>query len=214
MIVMAYSKLLSPADILETAVRMLEGDGAEGISLRAIAATLGVKAPSLYRYFPQKEALELAVADEVLKAMAARLQIAAAVEDAESRFRQTAEAYLGFARDRFALYRFIMDRVTETHGSAVAKGLWNSLLEAASGVSGRPDDTAAAVATWSFLHGYAVLEHSGAFGASGPKGALERGLTAFLMNFRLSPPASPKKCAGTAAAVTKRHKRRSNNQPR
>jgi AcrR family transcriptional regulator len=139
---MAYSKLLSPADILETAVRMLEGDGAEGISLRAIAATLGVKAPSLYRYFPQKEALELAVADEVLKAMAARLQIAAAVEDAESRFRQTAEAYLGFARDRFALYRFIMDRVTETHGSAVAKGLWNSLLEAASGVSGRPDDTA------------------------------------------------------------------------
>ena len=80
--------------------------------------------------------------------------------------------------------------------------------------SGRPDDTAAALATWSFLHGYAVLEHSGAFGASGPKGALERGLTAFLMNFRLSPPASPKKCAGTAAAVTKRHKRRSNNQPR
>jgi hypothetical protein len=41
------------------------------------------------------------------------------------------------------------------------------MLEAASGVSGQPDDTAAAFATWSFLHGYATLEHAGAFGASG-----------------------------------------------
>jgi hypothetical protein len=65
----------------------------------------------------------------------------------------------------------------------VAKSVWDLLLEAASGISGQPDDTAAAVATWSFLHGYAVLEHSGAFGASGPKGALERGLTAFLTSF-------------------------------
>src|ERR1022692_4474537 len=93
------------------------------------------------------------------------------------------KAYLRFARERFALYSSIMDRVRETHGSSVAKSVWDLLLEAASGISGQPDDTAAAVATWSFLHGYAVLEHSGAFGASGPKGALERGLTAFLTSF-------------------------------
>ena len=99
------------------------------------------------------------------------------------KLRETAEAYLRFARERFALYSSIMDRVRETHGSSVAKSVWDLLLEAASGISGQPDDTAAAVATWSFLHGYAVLEHSGAFGASGPKGALERGLTAFLTSF-------------------------------
>jgi hypothetical protein len=74
----------------------------------------------------------------------------------------------------------VSQRLRETHDSAVAKRVWNLLLEAASGVSGRPDDTAAAVTTWSFLHGYAVLEHSGAFGISGPRGALEHGLTAFL----------------------------------
>src|SRR4249920_517912 len=60
--------------------------------------------------------------------------------------RKTAEAYLRFARERFALYRFIMDRVRETHGSAVVKRVWNLLLEAASGISGQPNDTAAAVA--------------------------------------------------------------------
>jgi AcrR family transcriptional regulator len=183
--VMAYSKLLSPPDIVKTAIQMLEENDAQGISLRAVAAALGVKAPSLYRYFPQKEALELAMADEALEAMAAALQRASAIQDAEKRFMKTAEAYLRFARERFALYTFIMDRVRETHGSAEAKRVWNLLLEAASGISGHPDDTAAAVATWSFLHGYAVLEHSGAFGASGPKGALERGLTAFLTSFHL-----------------------------
>jgi hypothetical protein len=120
------------------------------------------------------------MADEALEAMAAALQRASAIQDAEKRFMKTAEAYLRFARERFALYTFIMDRVRETHGSAEAKRVWNLLLEAASGVSGRPDDTAAAVTTWSFLHGYAVLEHSGAFGISGPRGALEHGLTAFL----------------------------------
>lgn len=185
MIVMAFSKLLSPPDIVRTSIQMLEEDGAQGISLRAVAAALGVKAPSLYRYFPQKEGLELAMADEALEAMSVALQRASAFQDAEKRFRKTAEAYLRFARERFALYSFIMDRVPETHGSAVAKRVWNLLLEAASGISGQSDDTAAAVATWSFLHGYAVLEHSGAFGVSGPKGALERGLTAFLTSFPL-----------------------------
>jgi AcrR family transcriptional regulator len=214
MLVMAYTKLLSAPDILKTAIRMLEEDGAEGISLRAVAAALGVKAPSLYRYFPQKEALELAVADEVMRAMTAALQSTAALKDPESRFRGTAKIYLRFARERFELYRFIMDRVAETHGSEVANGLWNLLLDAASGVSGQTDDTAAAVATWSFLHGYAVLEHSGAFGASGPKGALERGLTAFLTNLRLSPPPQLKQRTGSATTATKSPKRSSTSRSR
>jgi hypothetical protein len=49
--------------------------------------------------------------------------------------------------------------------SIVGKAVSNLLIGAANGVSGRPDDTAAAVAIWSFLHGYGTLEHSGAFGS-------------------------------------------------
>lgn len=182
---MAYSKLLSSADILKTALHMLEHGATDGLSLRAIASALGVKAPSLYRYFPQKEALEIAVAEEILTAMLAELQPLAATADPAIRFRKTAEAYLRFARDRFSLYSFVMQNpLPETYRSRTGKAVWNLLLEAASGVSGTPDDTAAAVATWSFLHGYATLEHAGAFGASGPKGGLELGLRAFLSGFR------------------------------
>ncbi len=184
MLAMAYPKLLSSTEIVKTAVQIMEkGDGG-GISLRAVASALSVKVPSLYRYFRDKDALELAVAEEALRAMLAEMQNPATT-DPESRFRETVEAYLRFARERFPLYSFIVqNRIPGWYGSEVAKAVWNLLLEAASGVSGQPDDTAAAVATWSFLHGYATLERSGAFGVSGPKGGLERGLDAFLSNFR------------------------------
>ena len=181
---MAHPKLLSPEEIVRTAMRLVEDGDAEGLSLRAVAAELNVRAPSLYRYFADKEKLENAVAEEVLGIMLVKFRTAAAMADPHARFRRVAETYLRFARERFPLYSFVIrDRIAK-YPSAAGKALWNVMLEAASGVSGQPDDTAAAVATWSFLHGFATLEHSGAFGKSGPKGGLERGLEAFLSNFR------------------------------
>jgi AcrR family transcriptional regulator len=187
MLTMAYPKHLSSADILKTAVNMVEYGGADGLSLRAVASALGVKAPSLYRYFPHKETLEVAVAEEIFNFMLGELLAASESADPETRLRRLADAYLRFARERFPLYSFaVQSRLPEKYGSKTGKAVWNFLLEAASGVSGQPDDTAAAVAIWSFLHGYATLEHSGAFGASGPKGGFERGMEAFLSNFRSS----------------------------
>ncbi len=183
---MAHPKLLSSEEILKTAVHLVEDGGAIGLSLRAVAAELGVKAPSLYRYFPNKEALELAVAAEILGVMSIDLQAAFASADPETRFLRLVDAYLNFARERFPLYAFVMQDCPERYGSRAGKAVWNILLKTASSISGRHDDTAAAVATWAFLHGYATLEHSGAFGRSGPKGGLERGVEAFLGNFRNS----------------------------
>ena len=194
MSVMAYPKLLSSADILKTAIRLVEQGQSDGVSLRAVASALGVKAPSLYRYFPQKEALELGVAEEVLNEIHTELQSASESPNPETRFRATADAYLRFARERFPLYLLIVqNRLPGAYGSKAGKAVWNLLLEAASGISGQPDDTAAAVATWSFLHGYATLEHAGAFGKSGPRGGLERGVEALLSNFRSSGPTVPHK---------------------
>jgi AcrR family transcriptional regulator len=182
---MAYPKLLSSEEILKTAVHLVEHGDADGLSLRAVAAELGVKAPSLYRYFQDKEALEVAVAEEILIVMLGEFRTASATADPATRFRRMTDAYLRFARKRFPLYAFVMqNRHPERYRSGAGKAVWNLLLDAASGVSGQPDDTAAAVATWAFLHGYATLEHSGAFGPSGPKGGLERGVEAFLSNFR------------------------------
>ena len=189
MLAMAYPKLLSSADIVQAAIHLIEKDGASGLSLRAAAALLGVKAPSLYRYFPQKEALEAAVAANVLAAVLAALQTASESEDPGMRFRQTAEAYLRFAREHFSLYSLVVqNRLPGAYETEAGQDVWKLLVAVASDISGRPDDTGAAVATWAFLHGYATLEHSGAFGESGPEGGLERGLEAFLSDFRRSAP--------------------------
>ena len=197
---MAHPRLLSSADILKTALHLAEHGGADGLSLRAVAAALGVKAPSLYRYFPDKEALEVAVAEEVLTIMLGEFRSASTASDPNTRFRRLADAYLLFARERFSLYAFVMqNRHPARYGTGAGKAIWNLLLDVTSAISGQPDDTAAAVATWAFVHGYATLEHSGAFGRSGPKGGLERGLEAFLGSFpggvplrgRSRPPRAP-----------------------
>jgi AcrR family transcriptional regulator len=204
---MAYPKLLSSEEILKTAVHLVEHGDADGLSLRAVAAELGVKAPSLYRYFQDKEALEVAVAEEILTVMLGEFRTASATADPATRFRRMTDAYLRFARERSPLYAFVMqNRHPERYGAGAGKAVWNLLLDAASGVSGQPDDTAAAVATWAFLHGYATLEHSGAFGPSGPKGGLERGVEAFLSSFRIDAKPNRKEHSPRATDVRRRKK--------
>ncbi len=45
---MAYAKLISAPNIVKTAVRIIEAAESDGLSLLAVAASLGVQAPSLY----------------------------------------------------------------------------------------------------------------------------------------------------------------------
>lgn len=167
---------------------MVERGESDGLSLRAVAAVLGVKAPSLYRYFPNKSALELAVAEAALKQMCSELEPAGALAEPKAKFMGTANAYVHFAREHYALYSYVFQgRVQGAYSSKEGKAVWNALLEAVSRVSGTDDDTASTVAIWSFLHGYATLEHAGGFGTSGPKGALESGLNSFMNHSEHSP---------------------------
>lgn len=180
---MAYTRLLAADEILNVAIQMIEQGKADGLSLRAVAAALGVKAPSLYRYFAHKAALELAVALEVLRRMRAELETAAAVSDPKAKVLAMANAYVRYARDHYPLYSYVLQgQIRETYGSAEGKAVWNTLLDAVSALTLKPDDTASTVVIWSFLHGYATLDQAGGFGASGPRGGLELGLNIFLSN--------------------------------
>ena len=204
---MAYNKLLSADEILKVAVQMVEQGEADGLSLRAVAAELGVKAPSLYRYFADKGTLELAVAEEALRRMRGELEPAAALADPKARVMAAAKAYLRFTREHYALYSYVFQgRVREAYGSREGKAVWNTLLDAVSEVTGTPDDTASTVAIWSFLHGYATLEHAGGFGASGPHGALELGLNSLLNNSHQT--STPSQAERRAKASGNRRKKR------
>jgi AcrR family transcriptional regulator len=59
--------VLSRARIHETALRIVDGDGLEGLSMRKLAAELGVRASSLYGHVASKDELLHAVANDLMQ---------------------------------------------------------------------------------------------------------------------------------------------------
>src|SRR5687768_3728214 len=70
---MPYPHKLDQDRILEEAVRLVDEHGLEGLSTRVLAERLGARAPSLYRYFPEKETLVCAVSARFLAELAQEL---------------------------------------------------------------------------------------------------------------------------------------------
>jgi AcrR family transcriptional regulator len=67
---MPYPQKLSEPQILEEAARIVDEEGVDALSMRVLAARLGAHAPSLYRYFPDKESLVRAVSTKFLDELA------------------------------------------------------------------------------------------------------------------------------------------------
>ncbi len=59
---------LSLNSIVDEAVRLLGDEGLEGVSLRRLAARLGVRAPSLYWHVPDKSTLLAAMMERIFRA--------------------------------------------------------------------------------------------------------------------------------------------------
>jgi AcrR family transcriptional regulator len=59
---------LSPRarEIVAAARDLLEAEGVEGLSMRRLADRLGIRAPSIYKHLPDKEALEAALISDGL----------------------------------------------------------------------------------------------------------------------------------------------------
>ncbi|GJF34624.1 TetR family transcriptional regulator [Kitasatospora sp. NE20-6] len=62
---------LDRAQVVDTALRLLDETGLDGLTLRRIAAELDVKAPALYWHFANKQALLDEMATEMLRRMLA-----------------------------------------------------------------------------------------------------------------------------------------------
>src|SRR3954462_7477112 len=72
---------LTERAILDAALRLVDDGGAEALSVRSVAAELGVAPNALYTYFGTKADLVAALGDDLL----GRLDLEAAVEDSDWR---------------------------------------------------------------------------------------------------------------------------------
>ncbi|MFC4452308.1 TetR/AcrR family transcriptional regulator [Deinococcus sonorensis] len=178
---MPYPAKLHPGTILSAARQLLEDGGPEALSMRPLAERLGVQPSSLYRHYADRAALLSALETEATLELLATVQAHAAQATPAASLHAVGLAYLAYARQHPHLYGLLLapkEPYMATPGPG--KDLWNAVLALVDAVTGQPDDTAATVAVWAYLHGFVVLERSGQFGLSGPRGGFERGLQALI----------------------------------
>ncbi len=184
---MPYPAKLTADTILGAALDLLRREGLGALGMRPLAQRLGVRPSSLYRYFPEREALLGALETHVTTELHAAIGRAVAGKGREAAFRAAGHSYLEYARREPQLYTLLFrDGVVYSAKPGAGKGLWDEVLRIVGAVTGNPDDTAATVAFWSYLHGFVVLERGGRFGPTGPRSGFERGLEALLAGFSSS----------------------------
>ena len=143
-------------DILVAARQILEEHGHEDLTMRRLGAAVGIRAPSLYKHFPDKAAVEVALIEEGFMEIAAAFERALA-ECGES-LASLAMAYRGFACEHPALYRLMTvgplprDRMGPGVEARAAAPLLRVIPD--------PDQARAA---WAWAHGMTSLELDGRF---------------------------------------------------
>ena len=90
--------------VVSAARAMIERDGLDAVSLRRLAAKLGVTAPALYAYVADKGDLLRTVAEEAFAELTGRFQ---QIDDDDplERLRAYSQVYVGFAVEQPELFR-------------------------------------------------------------------------------------------------------------
>ncbi|MGZ4354025.1 MAG: TetR/AcrR family transcriptional regulator [Gaiellaceae bacterium] len=139
-------------EIVDAARELLEAEGLEALSMRRLGEHLGIRAPSIYKHLPDKQALENALISAGFEQQADAFE--AALRDADDKLGAVATAYRAFAHAHPHLYRLMTERPLDRENLApgAEERAGRTVLEAVGG------DADLARAAWAFAHGMTVLE--------------------------------------------------------
>lgn len=160
--------------IVGVAREQLEEEGAEGLTMRRLAERLGIRAPSLYKHFADKQALEAALISDGFVELAEAFEHAS--DHGDDPLRAIAGVYRAFARAHPHLYRLMTERPLQRE--ALVQGVEDRAAFPVYEAVG--EDLDLARAAWAFAHGMTNLELNGRFPADADlDAAWQRGLDAF-----------------------------------
>jgi AcrR family transcriptional regulator len=154
--------------LLAEALRELETEGLEGVSLRKLAESAGVSKTAPYRHFADKRGLLVEVAADGFRLLAEKLESVPPVTngDPQEGIRLLFRAYVDFARERPALYKLMISKLGyELHSEACrlnserALGCLIRAVQAAQAAGWRreTDEMALVLSLWASVHGWATL---------------------------------------------------------
>jgi AcrR family transcriptional regulator len=158
-------------DTLRAAARaVLEREGRAGLTMQAVAAELGVRAPSLYKHLRDRDALVQLAAEDVAIELGERMDEAIAGRaDAADAVRALATSARRYAREHRHGYGLIFAPLPESaraRGSAMERAS-AAILEAARRLSGDASALESARTITAWLHGFTSMELAGAFRLGG-----------------------------------------------
>jgi len=160
-----------PRALAEAATRLLAERGPDKLSLREVAASVGVTHSAAYRHFEDKTALFAAIAEVGYLELAAALRTAieGASADPLARLSAFGDAYVTFAIDHPARYSVMCGPRLNEHGrfpsleeaiSAVITIVTNEIRTGQEQGVLRPGRTRdIGISIWVFAHGYVELVH-------------------------------------------------------
>lgn len=185
---MPYPTQVTPEQIVAQAHSLLERDGTGRLALSELASALGVKAPSLYRYFTGKDellrAVNLATASEMVAAME---EAAAPIDDARDKLLAMALACRGFGHANPVTYRlaFTNSDTTLRPDEARLEALVIPIQRVMAELSGATQSLAALRGIWALIHGFTLFELSGQFRRGGDlEAAFVQAVEAYLNGWR------------------------------
>lgn len=154
--------------LLAEALRIIQAEGAEGLTLRSVGERLGVSRTALYRHFSDKQALLAAVGREGFRML--RISLTEAWEQhgrGRAGFEAMGVAYVTFAVTHPAHYRVMFGRFIEScakdaefvqEAAGAFQVLVDSLIEQQqTGLVRKDDPLILARFIWSLVHGIAML---------------------------------------------------------
>jgi AcrR family transcriptional regulator len=93
--------------IATAARRLLDKEGTEAVTMRRVAAAVGVTPMAIYRYYPDRASLLNALADEGFEELAARLAVKKSYCGLEQRLTKMMEIYLEHALQKPRLFELM-----------------------------------------------------------------------------------------------------------
>jgi AcrR family transcriptional regulator len=157
---------LTAQTVTDAAAELADAEGLDAVTLAALAARLGVRAPSLYAHVEGLEDLRARVAGRGAEQLAERLQAAVAGRSGAPALRSLAAAYRDYAREHPGAYA-ALQRVAGLNVRAVeaAERTVGVVLAVLAGYRLEGDEALHATrAIRSALHGFVLLEAQGGFG--------------------------------------------------
>ncbi|WP_127793130.1 TetR/AcrR family transcriptional regulator [Agromyces sp. LHK192] len=161
----------SAPQILDAATLLLDRGGVDAVTMQAVAAEVGVRAPSLYKHVRNRDALLKLVAERAAADLGVALDGAAAElgrsdgTTPDSLLLELLRAARAFAHARPEAYLLVFARLPD--GARPDRGVLRDaagpLLAATAAAVGPADALAAARLLTAWVHGFVSMELSGAF---------------------------------------------------